>query len=32
MKTRESNVKKILIVEDELAIGELCRRVLTGEG
>ena len=31
MKTRESNVKKILIVEDELAIGELCRRVLTGE-
>ncbi len=32
MKTRESNVKKILIVEDELTIGELCRRVLTGEG
>jgi len=32
MKTRESNVKKILIVEDEPAIGELCRRVLIGEG
>ncbi|MEE9399364.1 MAG: response regulator [Dehalococcoidales bacterium] len=32
MKTRESNVKKILILEDELVIGELCRRVLTGEG
>ena len=32
MKTHENNVKEILIVEDELAIGELCRRVLTGEG
>ena len=32
MKTRESNAKKILIVEDELSIGEFCRRVPTGEG
>ena len=32
MKTRESNVKRILIVEDEPAISAVCRRVLTGEG
>ena len=32
MKTRESNIKRILVVEDELAIGEACRRILIGEG
>ena len=32
MKAPESNVKRILVVEDEPAICELCRRVLAGEG
>ncbi len=32
MKTRESNIKRVLVVEDEPAINAVCRRVLTGEG
>ncbi len=32
MKTAATNVKRILVIEDEPAISELCRRVLTGEG
>ena len=32
MKTPGGSLKRILIVEDEPAICELCRRVLTGEG
>ena len=32
MKTPKSAVKRILVVEDETAICELCSRVLTGEG
>ncbi len=32
MKTPESDVKRILVVEDELGIGNLCQRVLTREG
>ncbi|MFC1984914.1 response regulator [Chloroflexota bacterium] len=32
MKTPESDVKRILVVEDEPAICALCQRVLTGEG
>ncbi len=32
MKTRESGVKRILVVEDEPAISNVCRRVLTAEG
>ena len=32
MKTPESDVKRILVVEDEPAIGTLCQRVLTREG
>ncbi len=28
----ESNIKRILVVEDEPAIGSLCQRVLAGEG
>ena len=32
MKTPESNVKRVLVVEDEPAICELCQRVLVGEG
>lgn len=32
MKTPDIGVKKILVVEDELAIGNLCQRVLTSEG
>jgi len=32
VKTPESDIKRILIVEDEPAIGTLCQRVLTGEG
>lgn len=32
MKTRKSDVKRVLIVEDEPAINAVCRRVLTGEG
>jgi len=32
MKTPDSSAKRILIVEDEPAINDLCRRVLTGEG
>ena len=29
---KNSSVKKILVVEDETAISDVCRRVLTGEG
>ena len=32
MKTRESNIKRVLVVEDEPAINAVCRRVLTSEG
>ena len=32
MNTPESNVKRILVVEDEPAISDVCRRVLTSEG
>ena len=32
MKTPESNIKRVLIVEDEASINAVCRRVLTGEG
>ena len=32
MKTPERNVKRVLVVEDEPAIGDVCRRVLSGEG
>jgi len=32
METPDSSVKRILVVEDEPAIGALCQRVLTGEG
>ena len=32
MKTTKSGVKRILVIEDELAICELCQRVLTREG
>ena len=32
MKTPESDVKRVLVVEDEPAICTLCRRVLAGEG
>ena len=32
MKTPESDVKRILVVEDEPVICALCQRVLTGEG
>ena len=32
MKTPESDVKRILVVEDEPAICEICRRVLSSEG
>ncbi len=32
MKTPESDAKRILVVEDEPAIGAFCRRVLSGEG
>ena len=32
MKTHESDVKRILVVEDEPAICALCQQVLTGEG
>jgi len=32
MKTPESDIKRILIVEDEPGIGNLCQRVLTREG
>jgi len=32
MKTPESDVKRVLVVEDEPAICALCQRVLTGEG
>ncbi len=31
MKTPDGSVKRILVVEDEPAICDLCRRVLTGE-
>ncbi len=31
MKTRESNIKRVLVVEDEPAICDVCWRVLTGE-
>jgi len=32
MKTRESNIKRILVVEDEPEISAFCWRVLTSEG
>ena len=32
MKNSSAGAKRILVVEDEPAICELCRRVLTGEG
>ena len=32
MKTHDSRVKRILVVEDEPAIRTICLRVLTGEG
>ena len=32
METPESDVKRILVVEDEPAICDLCQKVLTGEG
>ena len=32
MKNPGGRVKRVLVVEDELAICELCQRVLTGEG
>ena len=32
METPESDVKRILVIEDELVICELCQRVLTREG
>jgi len=32
MKNSSADVKRILVVEDEPAIGEVCQRVLTGEG
>ena len=32
MRQANSNVETILIVEDEPVIGEMCRRVLAGEG
>ena len=32
MKTPATNVKRILVVEDEPAITQVCLRVLTGEG
>lgn len=32
MKTPDSSVKRILVVEDEPAISEICRRVLVSEG
>ena len=32
MKDFGAGAKRILVVEDELAISEVCRRVLTGEG
>ncbi len=32
MKTSDSAVKRILVVEDEPTIGDMCRRVLSAEG
>ena len=32
MKTRDSSIKSVLVVEDEPAISQVCQRVLTGEG
>ena len=32
MKTPDSGVKRVLVVEDEPAISQVCLRVLTGEG
>jgi len=32
MKTRESNLKRILVVEDEPVVSAVCQRVLTDEG
>lgn len=32
MKTPESDIKRILVVEDEPAVRELCQRILTREG
>ncbi len=32
MKRQDTGTKRILVVEDEPAISDVCRRVLTGEG
>lgn len=32
MKILDSNIKRVLIVEDEPVISEVCRRVFSGEG
>jgi len=32
MKTSDGSVKKVLVVEDEPAISDVCQRVLTSEG
>ena len=32
MKTSDSSTKRVLVVEDEPSISDVCRRVLTGEG
>ena len=32
MKTSDASVKRILVVEDEPAISDVCRRALSGEG
>ncbi len=32
MKNSSAGLKRILVVEDEPAIGDVCRRVLSGEG
>ncbi len=32
MKASDSSTKRILVIEDESAISDLCRRVLTSEG
>ena len=32
MKNSSASLKRILVVEDEPAIGDVCRRVLSGEG
>jgi len=32
MKNADTDAKRVLVVEDEPSIGNMCRRVLTGEG